>query len=432
MRYQIVELDDFKEGRSLVIRLPEEEVDRNALYTMEQDMPPFLVPFSYRNIDGEVEISYKLGGRSKLQYFGGEKTAAEYCELFKKLMMPLNSCEDWFMDPFCFVLEPEHVYYQASTQAVSYLYIPATQRCADRDALVRMIKVLNKQFPAQNDKLRIRVLECLDDFQIQSFMQILKTGAAGAGSTGYQPPKKDVVRPKEERKMPPVDPKPADKPVEKKPVEKKPVDPVKKPPMDDDGDDLHIDLGGGKKPEKKPEKKEKKGLFGGLFATKEKNTQEMAEQLQDVGGDKPGFKPAMERRQRVYDDTPTYVEALDEKTQLKSRVTGQPRLVRTGDPSLPAEIRITASVGQVFKIGRFDVAVGKPQSHFEFAPNTKEVSRHHAAIERREDGYFIIDLGSAAGTSLNGTQIPANVPRKLTEGMNVSFGNAGADYVFRQ
>ena len=42
-------------GAVVVIRFPENELDENALYTIKDDMPDFLVPFGYRIIDGMVE-----------------------------------------------------------------------------------------------------------------------------------------------------------------------------------------------------------------------------------------------------------------------------------------------------------------------------------------------------------------------------------------
>ena len=47
-------------GAVVVIRFPENELDENALYTIKDDMPDFLVPFGYRIIDGMVECTYQL------------------------------------------------------------------------------------------------------------------------------------------------------------------------------------------------------------------------------------------------------------------------------------------------------------------------------------------------------------------------------------
>ena len=55
------------------------------------------------------------------------------------------------------------------------------------------------------------------------------------------------------------------------------------------------------------------------------------------------------------------------------------------------------------------------------------VSREHASLLRREGSWWIQDLGSANGTFVNG--LPANVPMRLRNGDELSFGPAR--YTFR-
>jgi len=101
-----------------------------------------------------------------------------------------------------------------------------------------------------------------------------------------------------------------------------------------------------------------------------------------------------------------------------------------GRANLPPFIQILIDRGQIFTIGRFDAAIGKKQSNFEFDKKTKAVSRRHAAIERDNDGYKIIDLSSSAGTLVNDKKLNPNTPHRLETGNRVSFGNSGADYVW--
>src|SRR6187455_2472033 len=55
------------------------------------------------------------------------------------------------------------------------------------------------------------------------------------------------------------------------------------------------------------------------------------------------------------------------------------------------------------------------------------VSREHASLRHREGAWWIQDLGSANGTFVNG--LPANVPMRLRNGDELSFGPAR--YIFR-
>ena len=89
--------------------------------------------------------------------------------------------------------------------------------------------------------------------------------------------------------------------------------------------------------------------------------------------------------------------------------------------------------GGTFTIGRFDVSVGHQQSDFEFEKGTKTVSRRHAEIARMTDGsYRLSDIGSSAGTFLNGERLVKDVPRPLNPGDRVSFGTAGANYIWEE
>ena len=76
------------------------------------------------------------------------------------------------------------------------------------------------------------------------------------------------------------------------------------------------------------------------------------------------------------------------------------RLDKNGDKALPASVRLPES-GR-FTIGRFDVSLGIQQSDFEFSHEVRYVSRKHASFEHSVGGYTVTDLGSKAGTWING------------------------------
>src|SRR5688572_25034438 len=58
--------------------------------------------------------------------------------------------------------------------------------------------------------------------------------------------------------------------------------------------------------------------------------------------------------------------------------------------------------------------------------DSAEVSRHHARIEHRGSGFFLIDLGSTNGTSVNGTQISEH---ELQYGDRITLGNVVFEYL---
>jgi len=117
-------------------------------------------------------------------------------------------------------------------------------------------------------------------------------------------------------------------------------------------------------------------------------------------------------------------------TQSDSDMVNETGLKYVGRAHLPEVIEINITEGELFTVGRFDSAVGKPQSSFEFDKKTRAVSRRHAVIERDIEGYKIIDLSSSAGTYINDRKLPPNTPYILEAGCRVSFGNSGADYIW--
>lgn len=138
-------------------------------------------------------------------------------------------------------------------------------------------------------------------------------------------------------------------------------------------------------------------------------------------------KYILEYEQAVTDilDLPSTDETLDHGCQASHIAT----LRLLGNNNLPNIIPLIFRE-QPFVIGRFDISIGRKQCDFEFERTTKAVSRRHAAIERLSSGFAITDLNSRAGTFLNGERIPPESRCAIKHGDKISFGIAGADYIF--
>ena len=99
MNYTIQSKSDLAAGAMLVVTFPQEELDLKALATIQADQPQFLVPFRHRCIDGQVECTYQLGTRSKLQYRFGSRSPRDYVTFWEQVLQPLLDCGDWFLTP---------------------------------------------------------------------------------------------------------------------------------------------------------------------------------------------------------------------------------------------------------------------------------------------------------------------------------------------
>jgi len=162
-----------------------------------------------------------------------------------------------------------------------------------------------------------------------------------------------------------------------------------------------------------------------LFSGKSKRNQIVQKDIQQEIVTRSDVEPVMQSTQTAVKKA----EMID-TTQSTSILSNNPELRYIGHAHLPPSIQVKITEGEIFTIGRFDAAVGKKQSSFEFDKKTKAVSRRHAAIERDIEGFKIVDLSSSAGTFVNNKKLPPNTPYGLETGSRVSFGNSGADYVW--
>ena len=179
MIYPIEQKNDLS-GAMLVIRFPEEELDRKALSTIQADPPAFLVPFRYRSVDGMAECTYELGSRSKLQYRFGRHTPEEYAEFWNGVLQPLLECADWFLKPMSFVLDTRYLYVDRDG-TVSYLYVPSLEDCQDFGALREMAAELSRQNSVSDPALENQVLRAImQDFQPKAFLQMLRQARPAA------------------------------------------------------------------------------------------------------------------------------------------------------------------------------------------------------------------------------------------------------------
>ncbi|WNS42907.1 FHA domain-containing protein [Paenibacillus sp. MMS20-IR301] len=457
MIYDIQSKNDLT-GSMLTVRIPEQELDHKALYTIQHAAPEFIVPFRTRSIDGEIELTYQLGTRSRLQYFYGTRSPREYVELWSTILTPLLDCDDWFMNPFSFVLQTEYLYYDKISEVVSFVYIPSVRPAADYEGLRTMAGELAKNFPVTDTLLENQVLRALmQSFNPKQFLQMLKdslrpdTPAAHVSSIPVAKPiaAEQVQVPRQEAVVRQPERMPENEPW------KKPSSPSG---LSGEHGDIHINLDGNafggaeaakpdkwklslfnkkNEPEKaKPEKpgkpeKPKSRLFAGKKKDEAKEVIVGAAARQNIASQHIPLQsePAVVQS---YGGGPYSQQMDNDVTELEEDSPHRVQLRSIGNRELPESIAVSVSIGQVFTIGRFDASVGRQQSSFEFAKTLKAISRRHTAIERAADGYRIIDLTSSAGTFVNSQKLVPGSPLKLNRGDRVSFGNAGADYIWEE
>lgn len=434
MTYEIQSKSDFQVGATLTVRLPEEDLDRKALRTIQFELPGFLLPFRYRFVDGEVELTYQIGNHSKIAYLFGNRSPSEYADMWFGLMQPLLDCGDWFMRPESFVLLPDHIYCYKSIHAIRFVYIPSLRPCSDAQSLKVLVTEIAKMNHVTDVNLENKVIWAIQDFNIHSFLQLIKENCAGKQTPTREPERQAAPMPANEAvvQAAPHVPQPVEQRVAAPQNQEKSM-PAQQEKAGLD-DDIQIQFSSKGKPEK--ERKSKGGFFG---FKREKKAKDPGKRKNKKAAHQDIIGGAAAQPYQPQQFTPSPVNVCehpfddsDNVTQLDMSDDGGTGFRYVGSGELPPLILPCLEINGVFTIGRFDESVGVRQSSFEFPKKTKAVSRRHAAVERRADGYYIVDLASSAGTFLNGHKLPPNVPFRLESGSRVSFGFSGADYVWEE
>ena len=484
--YEIVSKSDFTTGASLVVRIPEEELDKKALYTILAEQPEFLLPFRHIIVDGQIEFTYQIGNRSKLAYLSGNRSPVDYADLWFNILHPLLNCDDLFMNPYSFVLKPDYLYCD-NNKTIYFVYIPSLRACSDYNELKSMVTDVARQNHVTDVTLENKVVWAIQDFNLADFLQMLRPyrgyaapqGDAAQGAPGhaayssapqyqqvpaqgapqYAPPPPPAPHP---APAPPQQPQQAAKSGLFKSSGKQqaagqqvvasapPPPPAPKGMPGDISIEFPPDGKEGKKekaqkePKPKKEKEEKapkeQKEKGGLFGKKNSPQQEIIQgaaampmqqaPMQQAPMQQP-MQPVQPMQQPMY-APPAQGMYDDGATQIDLRETGGPKFRYVGNGAHPGMISVPIAPGGMFTIGRFDPASGPGQSSFEFTKDTKAVSRRHAVVERHAEGFMLIDLNSSAGTFINGQKIPPNTPCRLEKGSRISFGYSGADYTWEE
>ena len=443
MIYDIQIKSDYLSGATLTIKIPEYELDKKALYTIQADSPKFLLPFHYRCIDDQVEFVYQIGAQSKLLYLSGSRSRGEYTALWSGVLSPLLTCGDWFMKPYSFVLSVEHLYYDRNENTVCYVYIPTIRDCSQHAAIREMAAEFSKHISVDDADLENMVLRAImRDFNPKDLLRMLEqyNNVSNTSMTLWSAPRPASSYPASSYPAPSFPAESAGLSRQEAPCPD--FERIKKHENRSRASgDILITI-----PSKGRRHKKEKGTQAEWKDTdrdmiKEQKRQKSArglfsgrkDLLQDAAAG-PVYthpKPMLEPVYIAEVDFAPQTDTFDITQSVPATMSGA-RFRLVGSVLLPTIIDVQISDGDIFTIGRFDAVIGKQQSSFEFDKKTKAISRRHAAIERNAGKHSIIDLSSSAGTYLNGMKLPPNTPCELGNGCRVSFGNAGADYVWEE
>ena len=433
-----------------------ETLDEIAIKVIKQDTPDFLMQMKMLNIDGEIELRYEIGSDLRFSYLPMEMTKSEFLVLLQSLLRPFKECNDWFLDYHHFYLDMNYITVGKDYTSIKYIYIPDMEFQQNEDEILNFFRnfILNTNLTDAKS-------------YILELYRMLNVSGASLGMLIEQI-EKDVIpkvpisekRTELVNQMIPEKKKDIQVRKEWKPQEvEKTVEfvtenlelvkeNISKKGEEFGADNIQNDLIGnlfgdmyeeeetkGKKKEKKKDKhvkkekeiknvsKEKsgKGLFGGLFLGG-KGKEEIKEEME--------VRPKQKEREVVYFDKVD--ESYDETSydsvgeEYDNTVIGSDddlesnenkfvlELIEDGGYQFPKYIEIDLRKGYAM-VGRYDKN-GRAQADYNFDASFSFISRKHFRIEKRENGYVIIDVGSGNGTFVNDNLLAVNMAYSINVG----------------
>ena len=96
----------------------------------------------------------------------------------------------------------------------------------------------------------------------------------------------------------------------------------------------------------------------------------------------------------------------------------------------PTLISMNAELRENVVIAKDVMLIGKLKGQVDISLNLPVLSRIHAKIEKRPEGYFLTDLNSTNGTFLNSIRLESNECKKIQTGDEIFFAKVG--YYFKE
>jgi len=98
---------------------------------------------------------------------------------------------------------------------------------------------------------------------------------------------------------------------------------------------------------------------------------------------------------------------------------------------MPSAILVHVDDGKETRITKPNFTIGKAYGSVDlFIDNNSAISRKHAEIIYKDDGYYIVDTNSTNHVFVDGKKISAGIPVPISDGTVIRLGNEA--FEFRQ
>lgn len=425
-----------------------ENCDVIAERVIMNDCPNFIIPINCMNINGKKIYRYNIGTNIVYKYFNHSMTTSCCLTLLKNIISPLMSCKDWFIDYSKFYLDAEYVFIDKNTLNVKYIYtFDKSFSCTDDDIKKFITDIVNEINIIGDNSIQLDLYKYVlgRNFSLEGVWELIsdyekKHPSEKSAPAAYQEPvslnnirNEQAPVPPAPVKIPEMKSEPAvqfNKELNTTVQEEAPA--YMSGDMDDDIAELMQNLNSGSS--KKQPAKKKGGFLGNIFGKKLETkikTDEPA--VKEIKQNVPEPAYAVNREERIEEkfsesNDETVFEVYDYTEQNAGSSMVMLELVSSTVSNMPERIMLDVSKGYV-TIGRKS-SDERNRADYEMPLEAKKISRCHLRIEKSNDEYYAIDLGSSNGTKINGERLIPNQSVKISADSKIAFAQDLAVYRF--
>lgn len=365
-----------------------EALDEVACSVLKNESPDYLLPLRW-NAE-EKTIEYQLGVEWEcMKNYKNSLKINQVIRLYDQIIKAWKDCEDYFLCPEGLYMDTNYVYIDEQGFRMQFMYIPELHQEVNWQKVRElMLSILDKCEETSGEHYQVQLYKALykSEFKFEAIKEIVaeikrKMAAEawhGIDEESYpfneKMPSEHVIKVEEESEF-----------KEEKEQESERITPAKRL------------------------QKEIEQLVHTVYHNdKENETVEV--------------KPLRTPEQMV-------IDSMARKAPVLKCVNNETRY------NLPKQIEIPQDTNS-FLIGRATKNGEGEKADFEFGIAVTPISRLHAQITKRDDRYYIQDLGSSNGTYLNGMRLDSKADYLLNDGDRVAFAIAysknSIEYVFEK
>lgn len=430
-------------------------LDYTVAKVVQKDCADFLLPFKVVEVNDELIVRYtNISQAIALEYYiDTAMSERDFVKLYLNILSPLIEGKDWFLDYHNFYLDLQHIYVDRTDGSIKYIYVPDMRyKNSDEDIFAYLKSVLGKVNINGDERILVKLFQYFERGRV-TLNDIYNVISKEAGNKNSAPPAQQGITVGQI-------PYPESAPNPVQPIETK-IEPTSiKEKKDDGNDDIMKALFGDDRAKNKDNPTKKGGIFekmfGGKNEKKEKNdkkeksdkkekdnktkgakklknvkTQTVPEQQNINSGYASDYAMPQQLTPPQPDFTvpayrPPYTEMADsDETVIDDALTETGnvflQLEYSAVQGAPARIDFNFDNKNHLLIGRISNDETRPD--ISFPKEFVHIGRKHARIEQRQDGYYLIDLGSANHTLINDEIMMPNKPYKLSAGEIISFSS---------